>query len=308
VALHIVRSMLLRHYDVVKILSIVMFASLAFCLSCEKRQNPVLAQASPPKASPTPLPSPTPKELKQAQAIEKNWPSKFRFTTHSIHKTHDGIRSYEISANYPQINGTHSQSALIFNRWLKRKIVGYVQKFKRLEQQAEISDRRRKLKPVSITEGLEISFIVYYSDSELISLRLTHSVMALGQMHPFAYYETINYDLGLGRPLRLREVFRPGYLKVFSRYSRSYLKENYEKDFNKDELLREGTTAKRDNFPNWNIVPDGVLISFEDYQIGPHSFGQLELIIPYSELRAVMRKSASSSMHNFIYKKSAEGS
>src|SRR5258705_8731257 len=123
-----------------------MFASLAFSLSCAKRQEPVVAQVSPPKASPTPLPSPTPKGSRQAQRIEKTWASKFRFSTHSINKTHSGIRSYEIAVAYPQIKGTASRSALIFNRWIKGRIVGDVQRFKRLEQTAEISDRRRKLK------------------------------------------------------------------------------------------------------------------------------------------------------------------
>ena len=277
-----------------------MFASLAFCLACEKRKEQVVARAAPPKASPTPLPSPTQTGSRQAERIDKAWASKFRFSTHSIQKTHAGIRGYEISVDYPQIKGTPSRSALIFNRWIKGKILGDVQRFKRLEQEAEISDRRRKLKPVSITEGLEISFIVYYTDSRLISLRLTHSVMALGQMHPVDYYETLNYDLALRRPLRAHDAFKPGNLKVFSRYSRRYLKANYEMDFSKDDWLREGTAAKSDNFPNWNIVPDGVLISFADYQIAPHAFGQLELIVPYSELRAVVRKRALSRVHRFL--------
>ncbi len=224
-----------------KILSIVMYASLTLCLGCEKRQESVVTQASPDTLVPTPLPSPTPKGSRQAQRVEKTWASKFRFSTHSIHKTHAGIRSYEISVDYPQIKGTRSRSALIFNRWIKSKIVGYVERFKRLERAAEISDRRRKLRPTSITEGLEISFIVYCSDSQLISFRLTHSVMAIGQMHPVDYYETINYDLALKRPLRAHDAFKPGYLKVFSKYSRSHLKENYEMDFSKDDWLREGT-------------------------------------------------------------------
>jgi hypothetical protein len=113
--------------------------------------------------------------------------------------------------------------------------------------------------------------------------------MALGQMHPVDYYETINYDLALRRPLRAGDAFRPGYLKVLSKYTRRHLKEKYEKDFSKDEWLSEGTAAKRDNFPNWNIVPEGVLISFEDYQIAAHSFGQLELIVPYRELGKFIR-------------------
>ncbi len=57
-----------------------------------------------------------------------------------------------------------------------------------------------------------------------------------------------------------------------------------------DQWLNEGTAARRENFENWNLVPDGVLISFEDYQVGAHSFGQPELIVPYSRLQKSVRR------------------
>ena len=163
------------------------------------------------------------------------------------------------------------------------------QRFKRLEQRAEARDRKRKLEPARITEGLEIWFDVYYADENLISLRLTHSVMALGQMHPIDYYETINYDLQRGRTLKQQEIFKRGYLKIFSRYSRSFIRNAYDLTGTTDDWLNEGTKPRQTNFPNWNIVPDGVLVAFEDYQIGSHSFGQLELIVPYAELKGVLR-------------------
>ena len=137
-----------------------------------------------------------------------------------------------------------------------------------------------------MTEGLELTFDMYYSDNRLISFRLTHSVMAAGQMHPIAYYETINYDLAKQRPLLARDVFGHAYLRVFSAYSRKYLKDTYE--IPNDNWFIEGTAPRLRNLGNWNVVPDGILISFEDYQVSSHSFGQPELIVPYSELRKVL--------------------
>jgi hypothetical protein len=128
---------------------------------------------------------------------------------------------------------------------------------------------------------------MYYSDDDLISFRLTHSVMAAGQMHPIAYYETINYDLRKGRPLRAYDIFKRGYLKTLSDYSRKSLRETY--DLSAEDWLMEGTAPRARNFPDWNIVPDGILISFEDYQVGSHSFGQPELIVPYSVLKRSLR-------------------
>ena len=141
-----------------------------------------------------------------------------------------------------------------------------------------------------MTEGLELTFVLYYSDTRVISFRLTHRVMAAGQMHPINYYETINYDLRRQRPLRALDVFRRGYLKVFSEYSRKWLAETY--DIPNENWFMEGTAPRIRNYPNWNIVAEGILISFEDYQVSSHSFGQPELIVPYHELQKVLRSNS----------------
>lgn len=264
-----------------------MLGALALLTGCSKSEAPRVVEPSP-TASSSPVASPTPDKPSQAKQIEKRWSTKFTFATRSIKRDHKGIRSYEVSVDYPQIK-ERTLRRLRFNRWIERKVIGYVREFVRLEQDAEYDDRRKKLKPVSISEGLQIWFDVYYADERLVSMRLTHSVMALGQMHPIAYYETINYDLRHGRELKHYDIFKRGYLKKFSTYCRTFVRENYQVSEPVNEWLQRGTEAKRSNFPNWNIVPDGILIAFEDYQIGPHTFGQLELIIPYSELKAVLR-------------------
>ena len=276
---------------VLKVLILLLLCVLAVSVSCSNSTDARVSSEPSPNASPSPNATPTPDKPLQAKQIEKVWSTKFEFATQSINRTHRGIRSYEISADYPQIK-EQTPRTMKFNRWIRSRVRGYVHEFKGLEQNAEAKDKKRKLEPAHITEALKIWFIVYYADEHLLSLRLTHSVMALGQMHPIDYYETINYDLRLGRTLTQNDIFRNGYLKVFSQYSRTFVRENYEMTGTTDEWLTEGTRAKHSNFPNWNIVPDGILIAFEDYQIASHSFGQLELIIPYSELRTVLKPNA----------------
>lgn len=269
-----------------------MLFGLGLCLFCQKTQlTRVVTQAAPAPTA-VQLKSTVLKKFVQAQRIDKTWATKFKFSSGSFRTEHSGIRSYEIDVEYPTIEEVRTRATLKFNRWMKKKIMGYVSEFKRLQRRAEVLDRSRKLRPLSINEGLRIWFHVYYSDDELISFRLTHSVMAMGQMHPIDYYETINYDLRRGRPLRERDVFRKGYTRVLSDFSRRHIKENYEMDYTTDEWLKSGTSPRKKNFPNWNIVPEGILISYEDYQIAAHAFGQLELIVPYEYLKGVLRNTA----------------
>lgn len=248
--------------------------------------------APPKKAETTFMPKPSPeattgkpKKPTQAQPIEKRWTNSFTFKTHSISETHEGFCPYEISAECPEALSKRP-AVRRFNRWIRKKILADVARFRWLELRAE--PRAKKAGKKLLTEGLELTFEIYFSNQRLISLRLTHRVMAAGQMHPINYYETINYDLKKGKPLTAADVFRRGYLKIFSVHSREYLKTTYE--MFDDQWLNEGTAARRVNFENWNLVPDGVLISFEDYQVSAHNFGQPELIVPYSRLLKAVRR------------------
>ncbi|HKR58162.1 MAG TPA: RsiV family protein [Pyrinomonadaceae bacterium] len=238
-------------------------------------------------ATPTPevLAETVPQKPVQSRPIETEWKNRFTFKTHSISEKHDGYCPYELSAEYPEA-ASNNIAVKRFNRWIKRKVLSDVARFRRLELRAE--PRARRLGKPSITEGLELTFRMYYSDKWLISFRLTHSVMAAGHMHPIDYYETINYDLRQGRPLRAGDLFKRGYLKAFSEFSRKWLSETYE--IPNENWFREGTAPRTRNFPNWNVVPDGILISFEDYQVSSHNFGQPELIVPYPKLKRALRR------------------
>lgn len=234
-------------------------------------------------STPAPESSPTPRSFDQAEPIKEVWPNYFTFTEHSIPSRSFDEDGYDLKVEYPQVSSDKPE-ARRFNRWIKDKVLGYAKEFKTLAD----AEQRRKHKKRPLLWGLNLSYVVYYSNENLVSLRLTHSLMEAGQMHPIAYYETINFDLKKGRPLRARDIFKRGYLNKFSTYSRKHLMDHYV-NLHEDEVKR-GTEPRISSFANWNLVPDGVLLSFEDYQVGAHSFGQPEFVVPFTALGGTIQQ------------------
>ena len=166
----------------------------------------------------TPNPKPD-----RATEINQTWPTELSNSERSI-KPHDfDTDGYDLYARYPQFDSAEPEVRR-FNHWIKRKVRGYVHEFRTLAD----AEQRRKAKAKPQLWGLRLSYVIYYSTPRLISLRLTHEVMGAGQMHPIDYYETINFDLKRGRQLRAKDVFKRGYLKQLSTYSRKYLTDHYE--------------------------------------------------------------------------------
>jgi hypothetical protein len=213
--------------------------------------------------------------------LDPEWPGYYEFSERSITPRTFERDGYELTAAYPQISSS-SREAREFNTWIERKVVGYASDFER-----RVNAEQRKWRRPRQLWGLNLSYVVCYSTERMISLRLARGLMETGQMHPISYFETINYDLQQRRPLRVTDVFKPGYLKVFSTYSRKELADRY--TVSDPELMKSGTRPVTDNFANWNIVRDGVLLSFDDYQVGPHSFGQAEFVVPFYLVRDTLR-------------------
>jgi hypothetical protein len=248
-------------------LSVVSFSA------CAQQQSVVAENTSrlQPSSSVTPTtappaPSPTP------------FVSEFNFVSKSVNEHVKDF--YEMEVAYPQIEGLESKQAKTFNRWVEKFVLSDVAELRGLERAAMKKD---KGKPRPIEESLEISYKVIFTNKDLISIKFTHMVMALGQPHPIYYPVPINYDLKNGKLLKLSNLFKQksNYLAVFSRYCHDELKKKY----GENGFMAEGTEPKAENYKNWNITPEGIMISFDDYQVGAHSMGQPVLTIPYSVLK-----------------------
>jgi hypothetical protein len=138
-----------------------------------------------------------------------------------------------------------------------------------------------------VGSSIQINTELYTPRDTLISLRFNISQYLAGAAHPFSVLNTLTYDLTTGSFLALADLFTPGsnYLETLSAYAVERLRAQYG-----DALFAEGAAPTEENYRNWNLTPDGLLISFEQYQAGPGAAGTMEALIPYSQLVTIIRR------------------
>ncbi len=49
-----------------------------------------------------------------------------------------------------------------------------------------------------------------------------------------------------------------------------------------------GATAAVQNYRNWNITPNGLMITFDEYQVAPYAAGPQTVVIPYKALGQIL--------------------
>ena len=58
----------------------------------------------------------------------------------------------------------------------------------------------------------------------------------------------------------------------------------------KDVLFwEEGALPRADNYQVWNISPEGLQITFDEYQVAPYAAGPQSVQIPYSDVKSLAR-------------------
>lgn len=132
--------------------------------------------------------------------------------------------------------------------------------------------------------SLWITHTVTAASDELVSVLFYVDGYVMGAAHPFHYSHTLNYDLVEARVLVLADLFEQGtsYLDLLSRYSLD--------DLRRQGVLEweDGALPAAENFQRWNITPDGLLISFDEYSVAPYAAGPQGVLIPYSFLEDVL--------------------
>jgi len=107
--------------------------------------------------------------------------------------------------------------------------------------------------------------------------------------HPNAYYRTFTFDKKMGRELHIGDLFVASeYLDALSDISREQIRETLGENVNV-EYLESGTTPMWENFQNFYLEGDVLVIVFSPYQVGPWAIGTQEARIPRSELSSVLK-------------------
>jgi hypothetical protein len=134
---------------------------------------------------------------------------------------------------------------------------------------------------------LDVSYKVLYADRNLVSLIYT-TYTYTGGAHGNAASASFNYDLKNGKMLTLADLFTPnsGYLTTIAEHCINAIKQ---RNISDEKWIRGGAGPDRKNYLNWNIVPQGLLITFDAYQVAAYAAGPQEVVVPYSALKEMIK-------------------
>ncbi len=222
----------------------------------------------------TPLPPPpTPTLLPPQPTLTSAKP--LLLVSHSLQDSNENPQ-YTLTVDYPQFDGATTSQLQAFNQFSEQKARDLLNTY-----QTQLASPPATPDPNFYPSFMEATYQVTNGTDGLLSVLYTVADYWSGAAHPNQYAHVLNYNLIAGQEIVLADLFLPGtnYLQVISDYCVT--------DLNKrDRLMFEaGAQPTTDNYQNWNITPQGLLISFDPYQVGPYAMGPSTVSIPYGYLK-----------------------
>jgi hypothetical protein len=128
----------------------------------------------------------------------------------------------------------------------------------------------------------------YYSSPSTISYVFTIVEDTLGA-HPNTFFRTFTFDAKTGEGLQLGDLFTsPTYLNTISTISRSMLTSTLG-NMTDSQTLNAGTSADADNFQNFALDGNNLVIYFPPYQVAAYAAGPQTIKIPVSQLKSILK-------------------
>jgi hypothetical protein len=186
--------------------------------------------------------------------------------------------AYSIKIAKPHME-SGSPVAAQFNEAVDRLVTADVERFKQTLQGEPVQENEWQ-------NTFDLSHRVVYASDEIVSVLMDINIYYAGAAHPMLTAEVFNYDIEQGKILDLGELFEPdtAYLSLISAYCTHQLQETQVLEF------PEGAVPTLENYRNWNITVDGILITFDPYQVASYAIGRQSVTVPYAVLRDVIRK------------------
>lgn len=197
-----------------------------------------------------------------------------------------------IKSVYPELKSDSNDEAVLhFNELVSEKIKQIIAMF--MEEVKKNQTVQARLPAKLAKNELYIDFDTSSFNSkedQIISIRFSIQSYFAGMAHPTHKHEVINYNLGTGNEIELKDLFKDevDYLSVLSTYSRKALTRR----LTNLEMIEQGTSATTDHFKVWNIKPTGLLITFEEAQVAPYVNGAQTVLIPYRVLKDIISPQA----------------
>ena len=195
--------------------------------------------------------------------------------------------SFEVTVDYPQFKDpdTKEQNA---NKVIKRYVHSLFDKH--LKRFVTAKRSKEEIRDSVNPDCLYISFDMIYLDENRISIHFKEFYMEIGAAHPLDYSHCFNYDLRRGRVIKLGDIFKRGtpYLEQLSAYCikdlHSQLRDQGVNNFVDDGWLEYGASPNKENFKEFCIGGNELILYFDEYQVACYAAGPLEVKIPFKKL------------------------
>jgi hypothetical protein len=183
--------------------------------------------------------------------------------------------AYTVTTQTPMLTGSEDPRVLKFNDEMTVIVNKAVTDFKNSLGSVVPS-------PISSASSFDLRYNLLSPPGNILSLKFDMEVYVTGAAHPYHVSQTANYDLERGLDLTLGDLFMPDadYLTALSRYCIAQLSTR-DIGFEGFEL---GATATLQNYRSWSITSDGLMITFDEYQVAPYAAGPQIVVIPYKQL------------------------
>jgi hypothetical protein len=201
---------------------------------------------------------------------------------------------YKINIESPILSGNAlNPAAKTYNQSINQIINTLITAFK--TKIVENSAYTKKL-PESVQEN---SLLISYSaisfkaaNQQIISIRINNEYYYAGSAHPAHQIQVFNYNLSTGKEIKMTDLFKAksNYLDLISHYARGDLLNKIKND--DKEAFDKGTAPIAENYLNWNLKPNGILMTFNENQVAAYVYGQPEVLVPYTMLQDDILSSA----------------
>ncbi len=229
-----------------------------------------LAAPATPTAAPTPTSAPTATPVPFYQQV----------TLTSVPSEQDGKSpDYKITTQTASLTGSDDPRVQTFNKEMNDFVQSVIADYKK--NMASIGPP-----PIQATSSFDVRYQVVSPPGNFLSINYQTEGYIAGMAHPYHLIYTFNYNLDAGKDIALRDLFLPNtdYLGALSKYCASQLNTR-NIDF---QDFSQGADPSADNYKNWNITPDGLMITFDEYQVAAYVAGPQTVTVPYSELKSLI--------------------
>lgn len=195
---------------------------------------------------------------------------------------------YTIDVEYPQISGENlSANTQLFNQTINKLVAETVEQFKAYVKK-DLS-HIQTLPDMVRQNNLHVDYdvdVIKPGTQTIVSVRLAIEGMQAGRAHPYHYHKVVNFNLTTGKVLTLNDLFKPhsSYLNFLAKQASQKLNEKLEDKW----MIDQGTAPRDKNFQLWNLQGDGILLTFDEYQVAPYSAGAQEVEVPYELLKTFL--------------------